>query len=109
MNINEAVNLLQSYKDYKFVARLAPPMLWIAINMEFEHGRMGFILKLTEGYGTKKSPLKPRNPENFRAGRLSKNDEGEISQTGISVDFPASSPSETEFKVLINGEVEIFS
>ena len=84
-------------------------MLYIATNTDLDHGKMGYILKLTNGYGTPKSPFKPIDATNFRAGRLTMYPNGTILQTGASVDFPESGPNETEFKTLLNGEVQILS
>ena len=55
-------------------------MLFIATN-DFGHAKMGYKLNLIEGFGTKQSPYKPKNPENFRAGRFSKNTDGWILQS----------------------------
>ncbi len=52
------------------------------------HAELGYKLGIVEPSGDRKKPFKPKEPLNFRAGRLKVDKDGNILNTGISTDFP---------------------
>lgn len=99
MNGNEARKVVEVNSDYKYVADIAKSLLVLAkMDLGKTHASMGFGLGLIEGAGTKQNPFRPKDGDNFRAGRMKMDVEGRVISSGISTDFPKYSFNDAELQ-----------
>lgn len=107
MNEKIVKSRIELNQIYKYVAILVPPMLALVnINRGINHADIALKYDLVSGSGSLSNPYKPRQPGNFRAGRMKIDEKGVIVQTGKSTDFDkfsfADSNQLTEFFEIAN-------
>ena len=113
MNSKNAKEAMTPGDEYKFVARLVPPLLGMA-KIDFgTHGKIGLELNLVELNYDLNTPYRPKNPNNFKAGKMKMDKGGEILLTGYSADFTdinfVFSSSEELRAFFDKADIEIFS
>ena len=88
MNSQEAKKHIEVNQDYKFVAVLVPPLLYIANKKSGKtHTEIGYPQGLIEGSGSLRNPFRPKQPDNFKAGTMRVSGDGQVAMTGYSTDF----------------------
>ncbi|MCL4363694.1 hypothetical protein M1328_00470 [Patescibacteria group bacterium] len=103
MKPKEAIGAMKVNHEYKFVATLVPPMLALAdIEKGLLHAQIGYGLGLVEGNGSKRSPFKPKDPTNFRAGRLIIDEKEAVHFSNLATQFPEYQMNDVELQSLFN-------
>lgn len=105
MSIEKACQRLPQGVGQKFVGIVEPPRVVISLG-GFRHAGLAMMLGLARGVG--KDTFVPIDPDNFRAGLVFNMGDNELALGPIeSFDFPSSKPTETEFRIMLSGTIEI--